>query len=110
MPLPFAEEQYLRDFGSEQSRARFRELLSRAAEVVVLPATTSRQESYAQVGRYVVEHCDVLLALWDGQPTKGRGGTAETVAYAAAKGVSVVWVRIAREIGADLERGAPRTT
>src|SRR5262249_19847988 len=33
-------------------------------------------------GMETVNHCDLLLAVWDGEPARGRGGTAEIVAYA----------------------------
>jgi len=32
----------------------------------------------------VVDHCDVMIALWDGKPARGKGGTATIVSYAAA--------------------------
>lgn len=32
---------------------------------------------------------DVLLAVWDGLPGRGPGGTADVVAYARSKGVPV---------------------
>jgi hypothetical protein len=41
-----------------------------------------RFDAYAAVGRYVVDHCDVLIAVWDGKPSASRGGTAEIVRYA----------------------------
>jgi hypothetical protein len=47
--------------------------------------------SYETVGRYVVRHSDVLIAIWDGGPG-GRGGTAEIVRYAAHAGVPVWWL------------------
>jgi hypothetical protein len=31
-----------------------------------------------------VSECDVLLALWDGEPARGKGGTADVIAYARA--------------------------
>lgn len=36
---------------------------------------------------------DVLLAVWDGMPPDGRGGTGDTVQLARARGVpvTVVW-------------------
>jgi hypothetical protein len=34
----------------------------------------------------------VLIALWDGQPSRGKGGTAEIVAYARQRGIPVVWI------------------
>ena len=30
----------------------------------------------------MVDHCDVVIAIWDGEPSHGVGGTAEIVAYA----------------------------
>jgi hypothetical protein len=41
-----------------------------------------RRDAYAHAGRYIVDHCDVLIAVWDGAPSRGRGGTAEIVQYA----------------------------
>jgi hypothetical protein len=40
-----------------------------------------------------VDRSDVLLAVWDGQPARGPGGTGDVVAYARARGtpVEVVW-------------------
>jgi hypothetical protein len=40
----------------------------------------------------VLEDCDVLLAIWDGQDAQGQGGTGGTVAEARARGIPVVWV------------------
>ncbi|MGH3585569.1 MAG: hypothetical protein ACRDQ0_04530 [Pseudonocardia sp.] len=34
----------------------------------------------------------LLLAVWDGAPPTGSGGTAEAVAYAREQGVAVVVV------------------
>lgn len=80
--LPLEKGDYLQDFETSESKAEFEELLSRARRVKQLPPTASRNEAYAQVGRYVVDHCDVLFALWDGKPAAGQGGTAEIVRYA----------------------------
>jgi hypothetical protein len=93
--IPLALEDYLEDFASEESRKEFAELLSRCGEPVFLRTRLLRDErqdaggraelrrdAYAQAGRYVVDHCDVLVAVWDGEPSGGRGGTAEIVEYA----------------------------
>jgi hypothetical protein len=96
VPLPFAAREYVLDFATEASRAEFEELLARADRVVVMPPTGSRADGYAAAGRYVVEHCDVLLALWDGRPTQGPGGTAEIVAHAQEQGKAVVWIEAER--------------
>jgi len=44
------------------------------------------------VGQYVVDHCDVLIAVWDGQPSRGRGGTAEIVQYALEQNRPIIRV------------------
>ncbi|MGO9776027.1 MAG: hypothetical protein ACLQGT_13130 [Terracidiphilus sp.] len=93
--IPLALQDYLEDFATGESRAEFTELLSRCAEPVFLRTRLLRDErqdavgqaelrrdAYAQAGRYVVDHCDLLIAVWDGEPTGGRGGTAEIVDYA----------------------------
>ena len=46
----------------------------------------------SQVGQYVVDHCDVLIAVWDGQPARGRGGTAEIVQYAQEQNRPIIRV------------------
>src|ERR1035437_3148682 len=71
--LPLALEDYLEDFATEESRKEFEELLSRCRKPVLLRARhiqddrhdpddqgELRRDAYAQVGRYVVDHCDVL--------------------------------------------------
>jgi hypothetical protein len=37
----------------------------------------------------MVEASDVMVAVWDGRPSAGRGGTAEIVDYARTMGVEV---------------------
>ena len=37
-------------------------------------------------------HCEVLIAIWDGQPARGPGGTAEVVALARDRNLPVAWI------------------
>ena len=80
--LPMSEADYERDFETDGSRAEFRSLLAHAKSVHRLPVAASREEAYAAAGRFVVDHCDVLIAVWDGRTANGPGGTADTIAYA----------------------------
>jgi len=86
------EGSYAADFKAEGSGTEFKGLLSRARSVHCLPDSSSRAEAYARAGRYVVDHCDVLIALWDGKPEDGPGGTAEIVRYAREKGRELAWI------------------
>jgi len=56
--------------------------------------------AYDEAGRYVVNHCDLLIALWDGQQkplradgSKEHDGTLDAVNYARIEGVPVyrIW-------------------
>ncbi len=90
LPLPPAE--YLGDFTGDASKAEFTEMLGQAASVWVARPGGSRDEAYERAGRHVVDRADVLIALWDGEPPRGHGGTATVVSYAREQGVPVAWV------------------
>lgn len=47
---------------------------------------------YATIGQMLVRQADLLIALWDGKPPRGRGGTADVVAEARRSGVPVIWI------------------
>ncbi|WP_189254614.1 hypothetical protein [Lentzea flava] len=77
----------------EDYRPTFDRLLARAGNVVRLPFVTPDSHAYMEAGKRMVDESDSLLAVWDGLPGRGRGGTADVVAYARSKGVpvTVVW-------------------
>lgn len=92
-PLPFPVAEYERDFASAASRAAFRALLDRASAVIELPGRRGDADSaYAAVGKAVLGRSDILLAVWDGAPAAGQGGTEEVVREAIAQHLPVVWV------------------
>jgi hypothetical protein len=86
VPLPLPEDDYEQDFGSDASRRRFHELLDRASRVWVVGGS-DRNDAYERAGVYVVESCDVLIAMWDRQPARGVGGTGDIVALARRRGM-----------------------
>jgi hypothetical protein len=47
---------------------------------------------YATIGQMLVRQADLLIALWDGKPPRGRGGTADVVSEARRSGVPVIWI------------------
>ena len=90
--LPLKIDEYVKDFETSESRKEFEELLSQAKNVRVLPSRGSRNQDYQQVGLYVVDQCDVLIAIWDGKPAAGQGGTAEIVQYARKHNHPLIWI------------------
>lgn len=104
--LPFRRDQYLLDFPQQQSKLNFMALLKSAAEVVELDGQTEpmecRNAAYAAVGEAVVARSDVMIAVWNGRPAAGRGGTAEIVAHARHAGRPVLWFSTDGEAGCGL--------
>jgi hypothetical protein len=51
------------------------------------------EDAYEAAGRWIATESEVLIAVWDGQPARGRGGTADTVSYARIldREVHVIW-------------------
>ncbi len=92
VPLPLPVEDYLSDFPGEPSRREFLALLAQASEVVPLPPQPSREEAYRATGHYILNHCDALIAVWDGRSARGQGGTGEIMAGARERGLPLAWV------------------
>ncbi len=91
--LPFARAIYAADFIGEDPSETFDALLARAGGVLELPGDRRHEaESYLLAGRATVAHSDVIVAVWDGAPPRGRGGTAEVVQLAVASGVPVIHI------------------
>jgi len=91
--LPFARETYAHDFSGSASRTQFNELLARAGRVTELPGRPGfSAQAYRRAGHALLDEADVLLAVWDGQPAQGAGGTAEVVNEACRRRMPVIHV------------------
>jgi hypothetical protein len=84
---------YEEAFSSQAAVASYKRLLARAQEVERLNFAEPSETAFLAAGRRVVDCSDVLVAVWDGEPARGSGGTADVVAYAqrVPKVVHVVW-------------------
>lgn len=96
--LPAAD--YRRRKVKPDNRETFEALLGRAAVVDVLPLAVSNRAAYLQASEALLDRVDHLIAVWDGEPPDGRGGTADAVAAARSRGlpVTVVWPTGVRRI------------
>lgn len=95
-PLPLPYELYATDFTSPDSLEEFHELVGQANWYFEMPmrfgnlqslASTSsgsneqRNKQYALVGAYVAQRSDYLLAIYDGKPEEGTGGTGQVLRW-----------------------------
>jgi hypothetical protein len=87
--LPLAVDEYAKDFVTADSRREFADLLAAAASVKVAEVMPTREQAYERAGQLMVDNSDAIVAVWDGLPARGRGGTADVVTYARASRVPV---------------------
>ena len=89
LPLPRAE--FAKDFPPPEWE-RVERILDGAEHVRVITENGTRQDAYLDCGMATVEGSDVLLAVWDGEPARGRGGTGDVVAYARSLGRPLILI------------------
>jgi hypothetical protein len=84
---------YRDGFADQDAQRRYDALLDKASYSERLEFVESTEEAHMAGGRAVVDAADVVVAIWDGQPARGLGGTADVVAYARQRGVpvEVIW-------------------
>ena len=90
--LPLRMEDYMEDFSSLVSKVDFINLLETADQLFELDKGDSRTQRYFLAGKQILDQCDVLIAVWDGQKSQGEGGTAEIVALARERGLPLAWI------------------
>lgn len=80
-------------FTSSSALREYESLLALATTTEQLPYAQPSEDAYARAGYRVVDLCDLLVAVWDGAPARGKGGTGEVGKYARQQGrpVAVVW-------------------
>lgn len=79
--LPLPQIDFQRDF-EDGKWPEVERLLGQAAEEMVIAQEGNREEAYLDCGIETVNACDVLIAVWDGEPARGPGGTADIVTFA----------------------------
>ncbi|MEY9874244.1 hypothetical protein ABH931_003738 [Streptacidiphilus sp. MAP12-33] len=85
-----------RDYRASRGEAShapsFDRLVSAAVEVHELQYPEVSHEAYQAANEVLLSRADVVVAVWDGQPPAGPGGTGELVRLSHEAGVEVVRV------------------
>lgn len=87
-----------RDGLPDESHKTYDALLARAARVHRLDRRKSDADAHMEASKLMMTSADRLVAVWDSQPARGYGGTADVVALAKEHGieVTVIWPTGAR--------------
>ena len=91
--LPFFRDEYAEDFAVGAPRDEFERDLAQAQSVLELDGRSGagdRNRAYERAGRVMLAQSDVLIAVWDGGPSRGRGGAPQVIAEAVLEGIAVV--------------------
>ena len=70
--------------------AAFADLLGKAYTVTTMSFERSNREAYLAASGHVLDTVDQMVAVWDGQPADGRGGTGDVVAEARERRIPVI--------------------
>ena len=94
--LAFHRSRFEQDFSDCYAIGEFRALLE-ASDQVEEPGRKAHvgkpaEHGYDAVGRRLIGCADVLIAIWDGKGSQGKGGTIEVIERARKKGTRVVWI------------------
>jgi len=101
--LPFEHSEFKKDF-NEIEWAVAEECLLRAVKEEVLLTQAVSTDAYSAVGRKTVDQANVVLAVWDGAPAQGQGGTAEIVEYVRRCKKPLIWIH-AKTLAVSHENG-----
>jgi hypothetical protein len=88
--LPVPAELFREDFDAA-AWARAERVLKAAFSIEITGNQCLGTERYYECGIETVQQSQLVLALWDGQPSRGIGGTEEMVSFAKAVGRPVFW-------------------
>lgn len=95
--LPFDLDEYRKDFVEPADREEFEELFkhsiheqTESENIKEIIDQDQRNEKYLQVGKKVVDACEILIAVWDGNGAKGKGGTGDIIDYALKWGRTIL--------------------
>src|SRR5262249_27159442 len=71
----------------ESHHATYDALIGQAAEIIELDHLESTSQAHMDASLRMLADADQLVAVWDGQPARGYGGTADVVAAALERHV-----------------------
>lgn len=84
--LPCNESAYKASLPTEEARQEYSRLLSLCQQQHYLSPQECSDDAYLALGEWLVDHSDLIVLAWNGQPSKGRGGTADVASYAHFRG------------------------
>jgi hypothetical protein len=89
--FPFAPERFRQDFKPDEWD-RVAKHFAGALDIEEVHDVDTDNEAYLECGIRTVDRCDVLIAVWNGKPAAGEGGTGDIVDYARDLKKPIIWI------------------
>jgi hypothetical protein len=87
--LPLPRSEFARDFAPAEWK-EVEEKLATAGHLRVISENGDREDAYLDGGVETVNGADVLIAVWNGDQARGKGGTGQVVQYAKSIGKPIL--------------------
>jgi hypothetical protein len=100
--LPAPRDLLLRGYSSRE-RERFEHLIESALSVEIIAGEDSADEQHYECGLQIVQQCQELLAVWDGQRPQDMSGPGDIVEFAKQIGRPVSWIHSETGVVQDLQ-------
>ncbi len=86
-------QDYRSSMAGTASAREFEELVQAADHVRTMPFAESGRQAYLAASEDMLQRCDLLLAAWDGRPSRRAGDTADVIESARRMNVDyeVLW-------------------
>ena len=83
---------YEQTFNNQDDRNGYDFLLGKASDVITMPFEKPEEKAFYAAGQKIVDSSDLLVAIWNGLPAKGFGGTADIVHYAQSREKRIIQI------------------
>jgi hypothetical protein len=89
--LPFPKARFQEDFQPADWQ-RVEPLIAQGIPVEEVSDADSDEEAYMETGIRIADRADVVIAVWDGKPSTGFGGTGDVVTYSRQLAKPLIWI------------------
>ena len=85
-------DKYELTFEHKSMQENYFAYLSKAEEIIRLKFSIPGEIAFYEAGKYVVDHADILMAIWNGKAARGLGGTGDEVKYGKIRKKKIIHI------------------
>lgn len=94
--VPSLIKNYIDSFNSSTSKEEYFEILSKSKNIINVEI---KNDLFKELSDFLVKKSDVLIAIWDGKPERGVGGTGYVVKKAITDKIPLIIISAGNQLG-----------